>query len=76
MGPEWRSISETCTPVAPRETDPMTTPDGWLQTPDNLLVGSPYRLVVLASGMEPILSEWITIGEKLHALLAALQRPL
>jgi hypothetical protein len=54
----------------------MTTPDDWLQSPDNLLVGSPYRLVVLPSGMEPILSEWITIGEKLHALLAALQRPL
>jgi hypothetical protein len=54
----------------------MTTPDGWLQTPDNLLVGSPFRLVVLPSGMKPILSEWITKGEKLHALLAALQRPL
>jgi len=54
----------------------VKTADGSFQTPDNLLVGSPYRVVVLAPGMEAILSDWITIGEKPRILLPMLQRPL
>jgi len=53
-----------------------TGADGSFQTPDNLLVGSPYRVVVRAPGMEPILSDWVTIGDKLRVLLPMIQRPL
>ena len=54
----------------------LTAADGSFQTPDNLLVGSSYRVVVRAPGMEPILSDWITIGEKPRVLLPMLLRPL
>ena len=47
----------------------LTTADGRFQTPDNLLVGSTYRLVVRAHGKDPILSDWITIGETPRVLL-------
>ena len=53
-----------------------TAADGSFQTPDNLLVGSSYRVVVRAPGMEPILSDWITIGDKPRVLLPMIQRPL
>jgi hypothetical protein len=53
-----------------------TAADGSFQTPDNLMVGSPYRVVIHSPGMEPILSEWITIGEKPRVLLPMIQRPL
>ena len=53
-----------------------TAADGSFQTPDNLLVGSQYRVVVRAPGMEPILSDWITIGEQPRVLLPMIQRPL
>ena len=53
-----------------------TAADGSFQTPDNLLVGSSYRVVVRAPGMEPILSDWITIGEQPRVLLPMIQRPL
>ena len=53
-----------------------TAADGSFQTPDNLFVGSQYRVVVRAPGMEPILSEWLTIDEKPRVLLPLLQRPL
>ena len=54
----------------------LTSADGSFQTPDNLLIGSPYRVVVRADGMEPILSPWITMGEKPRVLLPMIQRPL
>ena len=54
----------------------LTAADGSFQTPDNLVVGSPYRIVVLAPLMEPILSDWITIGEQPRVLLPMVQRPL
>ncbi len=54
----------------------LTAADGSFQTPDNLLVGSSYRVVVRAPGMEPILSNWITIGERPRVLLPMIQRPL
>ncbi len=54
----------------------FTAAAGSFQTPDNLLVGSPYRVVVRAPGMEPILSDWITIGDKPRVLLPMIQRPL
>ena len=53
-----------------------TAADGSFQTPDNLLVGSQYRVVVRAPGIEPILSDWITIDEKPRVLFPLLQRPL
>ena len=53
-----------------------TGADGRFQTPDNLLVGSSYRIVVRAPGHEPIVSEWITIGEQPRTLLPMLFRPL
>jgi Carboxypeptidase regulatory-like domain len=59
------------------ENGPLrTAADGSFQTPDNLLVGSQYRVVVRAPEMEPILSEWLTIGEKPRVLLPLLQRSL
>jgi hypothetical protein len=53
-----------------------TAADGSFTTPDNLLVGSRYRIVARAPGMEPILSDWITIGDKPRVLLPMMQRPL
>jgi len=53
-----------------------TAADGSYQTPLNLLVRSPYRVVVRAPGMEPILSGWITIGEQPRVLLPMIQKPL
>ena len=68
----------TCSPnpVGFKNGPLLTAADGSFQTPDNLLVGSPYRVVVRAPGMEPILSDWITIGEKPRVLLPMIQRPL
>jgi hypothetical protein len=50
--------------------------DGSFQTPDNLMTGSTYRVAIMASGKEPILSDWITIGEKPRTLALMVQRPL
>jgi hypothetical protein len=63
-------------PVVFKNGPIRTTDDGSFQTPDNLLVGSAYRLVVRAPGKETILSDWITIGDKPRVLLPMLQRPL
>jgi len=63
-------------PVGFKDGPLRTAADGSFQTPDNLLVGSPYKVVVRAPGMEPILSDWITIGEKPRSLLPMIQRPL
>ncbi len=54
----------------------LTAADGSFQTPDNLLLGSPYRVVIRAPAMEPILSDWITIDDKPRVLLPMLQGPL
>ena len=53
-----------------------TAADGRFQTPDNLLVGSTYRVVVRAPGKEPIISDWIAIGEAPRTLLPMRLRPL
>jgi Carboxypeptidase regulatory-like domain len=53
-----------------------TAGDGSFRTPDNLLVGSSYRVVVRAPGMETILSDWITIEPRPRVLLPMIQRPL
>jgi hypothetical protein len=53
-----------------------TAVDGRFQTPDNLLVGSSYRVVVRGPGKEPILSDWIEIGEAPRTLLPLRLRPL
>ena len=63
-------------PVGFPNGPPCTAADGSFQTPDTLLVGSSYRVVAFAPRMEPILSDWITIGEKPRVLLPMLQRPL
>ncbi len=54
----------------------LTAADGSFQIPDKLMIGSFYRVAIRAPGMEPILSDWITIGEKPRVLLPMLQRPL
>ncbi len=53
-----------------------TAADGSFRTPDNLLVGSKYRVVVRAPGFEPILSKWITVTDQPRVLLPIIQRPL
>ena len=53
-----------------------TAADGSFRTPDNLLVGSSYQVVIRAPGFEPILSKWITVGDQPPLLLPMLQRPL
>jgi hypothetical protein len=63
-------------PVGFKNGPLRTAADGSFQTPDNLLAGSSYRVVVRADGMEPILSDWITIGEKPRVLLPMILRPL
>ena len=57
------------TPVGFKNGPVRTAADGSFQTPDNLLVGSTYRVVVRAPGMDLILSDWITIGEQPRILL-------
>ena len=54
----------------------LTAADGSFQTPDNLLAGSSYRVVIRAPGMEPILSDWIIMSEKPQIMLPLVQRPL
>ena len=63
-------------PVGFKNGPLLTEADGSFRTPDNLLVGSQYRVVVRAPGVESILSKWITISEKPQLLLPMLQRPL
>ncbi len=63
-------------PVGFKNGPLRTSADGSFQTPDNLLVGSLYRVVVRADGMEPILSPWITMREKPRVLLPMIERPL
>jgi Carboxypeptidase regulatory-like domain len=58
---------------------PMRTgADGAFQTPDNLMVGSTYRVAVRERGKEPVISDWITISNKpAIATLAPIElRPL
>jgi hypothetical protein len=47
-----------------------TSADGSFLTPDNLMVGSTYRLVVREPGKDPITSDWITIRDKTRTLPA------
>ena len=63
-------------PIGFKNGPVRTAADGSFQTPDNLLIGSSYRVVVRAPGTEPILSDWITIGDKPRVLLPMIQRPL
>ncbi len=63
-------------PVELRGGPLRTSADGRFQTPDNLLVGSTYRVVVRAAGKEPIISDWIAIDEAPRALLPMRLRPL
>jgi hypothetical protein len=63
-------------PVGFKNGPLRTAPDGAFQTPNTLVVGSSYRVVVRAPGMEPILSDWITISEQPRVLLPMIQRPL
>jgi hypothetical protein len=50
--------------------------DGSFQTPDDLMAGSNYQVTVRAPGHEPVLSDWITIGEKRRTLPLLVLRPL
>jgi hypothetical protein len=71
-GDDWLVPSD----VVIKNRQVRTAADGSFQRPDNLLVCLPYRVVVLAPGMEPILSEWIPTEEKPRVLLPMIQRPL
>jgi hypothetical protein len=53
-----------------------TGTDGSFQTPDNLMVGSSYRIAVRGPGKETVLSDWMTIGEQPRALLPMRLRSL
>ena len=55
---------------------PRTAADGSFQTPNNLFVGTPYRVVVRGPGLEPVLSHWITIGKEPQTLPPIVVRPL
>ena len=63
-------------PVELRGGPLRTSADGRFQTPDNLLVGSTYRVVVRAAGKEPIISGWIAIDEAPRVLLPMRLRSL
>jgi hypothetical protein len=63
-------------PVELRGGALRTSADGRFQTPDNLLVGSMYRIAVQAPSKEPILSDWITIGDQPRTLLPMKFLPL
>ncbi len=45
-----------------------TVADGSFQTPDNLMTGSTYRVAVRGDDIEPVYSDWITIGAKPQTL--------
>ncbi len=47
-----------------------TADDGSFQTPDCLIIGLPYRVAVREEGVDPIFSDWITIGESCADLAA------
>ena len=63
-------------PVGFQDGPLKTEADGSFRTPDNMLVGSSYQVVIRTPGFEPIMSKWITIGEQPPLLLPLLQRPL
>ena len=63
-------------PVELRGGPLRTSADGRFQTPDNLLVGSTYRVVARAVGKEPIISDWVAIDEAPRALLPVRLRSL
>jgi len=63
-------------PVGFKNGPLLTALDGSFRTPDNLLVGSQYRVAVRAPGFEPILSRWIAIGEQPRVMLPLIQMPL
>jgi hypothetical protein len=63
-------------PVRFREGPLRTTPDGRFQTPENLLAGSTYRIAARADGKEPIISDWITLGQQPRTLPAMALRSL
>ena len=53
-----------------------TGADGSFETPDNLMVGSTYRIAIREGGKDPILSDWMTMTEKPHTLPLFVLRPL
>jgi hypothetical protein len=53
-----------------------TGADGSFQTPDNLMVGSTYRVAVREAGKDPIFSDWITIDTHPRTLHPMVLRPL
>jgi hypothetical protein len=72
QGSQWLEPS----PIVFKNGPLLSAADGSFQTPDNLLVGSTYRVVIRTPGMEPILADWITVGEKPRYLPQLVQRPL
>ncbi len=72
QGNRWTAASQVKLADGPIRTNA----DGSFQTPDKLLAGTAYRAVVRAPGMEPALSDWITIGGTPHVLPPFVLRPL
>jgi hypothetical protein len=71
-GGNWLPPSQ----VGFKEGPLLTKADGSFRTPDNLLVGFQYRLVLRSPGCEPILSRWLTIGDETHVLMPMVLKPL
>jgi hypothetical protein len=63
-------------PVAFTSGPLRSAADGSFQTPDDLMAASTYQVTVRAPGHEPVLSDWITIGEKPRTLPLLVLRPL
>ncbi|MGO9920378.1 MAG: carboxypeptidase regulatory-like domain-containing protein [Isosphaeraceae bacterium] len=53
-----------------------TGADGSFQTPDNLMVGSIYRVAMREEGKDPVFSDWITMGAQPRTLPSMALRPL
>ncbi len=53
-----------------------TRDDGSFQTPDNLMVGSTYRVAIREEGKDRVFSDWITMTDKPRDLPLSVLRPL
>jgi hypothetical protein len=53
-----------------------TRADGSFQTPDNLMVGSTYRVAIPEDGKDPVISDWLTMPDGPRELPLFILRPL
>jgi hypothetical protein len=67
--------------IGPNAVEPpggplRTAADGSFQTPDCLMIGSPYRVAVRGPGVDPVFSDWLTIGDAARVLPPFALKPL